>query len=88
MWESISSRNEEEEGENQDPPSHPEGGSPDLSLLVCARATRRVADILGVDRLSIRYPANFGFDGTGELSALCAKSPVDNETFHQTVSLV
>jgi len=36
----MPSRNEEEEGETQDPPSHPEGGAPDLSLLICARATR------------------------------------------------
>ena len=28
MWVSISSRNEEGEGETQDPPSQPEGGAP------------------------------------------------------------
>jgi hypothetical protein len=41
LWELMLSRNEEAEGETQDPPSYPEGGAPDLVLLVCARATRR-----------------------------------------------
>ena len=39
----MPSRNEEEEGETQDPPSDPEGGAPDLSFLICVRATRPAA---------------------------------------------
>ena len=45
---SIYGRNEEEERETQDPPSHPEGGAPDLILLVCARATRPTQFRFGV----------------------------------------